>query len=392
MSQIAYFDCYSGVSGNMLLGALLDCGLDQAVFRAELRRLNMGGYHVEMNEKQSAGLRGLHVDVKMESEQPHRHLADIEAVIQSSALSDRVKDLGVRVFRRLGEAEARVHGEAVEHIHFHEVGAVDAIVDIIGCAICLEMLGVEKVVVSPLPQGHGTISSAHGLLPIPAPATAELLRGIPVYGRDIDAELVTPTGAAIVATWAKEFGPLPTMRVERIGYGAGTRDLPWANLLRIMIGTADGILPGAERTMEVQANIDDMNPEWFEHVFERLLAAGARDVFLTPIQMKHGRPAMQLGVLVEERLLESALGILFAETSTIGVRMHAVERRKLDRESFIIPTEFGPISVKAARWEGRLVNLAPEYRDCLRVAKEQNIPLKDVYQAAIASARASIKK
>jgi pyridinium-3,5-bisthiocarboxylic acid mononucleotide nickel chelatase len=392
MNRIAYLDCFSGASGNMLLGAFLDCGLDRDGFRAQLDLLGVTGYELNIREKQSAGLRGAYVEVSCVGEMPVRHLADIEAMIQPSRLPARVKEISLRVFRRLAEAEARVHGEPVERVHFHEVGAVDAIVDIVGCAICLEMLQIEKVFSSPLPQGHGTIHTSHGILPIPAPATAELLRGIPVYGRDVEAELVTPTGAALVATLAESFGSLPAMMVEHVGYGAGSRDLPWANVLRVMVGKADNLRLETDRVVEVQANIDDMNPEWFEHLVERLLEVGALDAFLTPIQMKRGRPAMQVGVLVAESSLEQALGVLFAETTTIGVRMHTVERRKLDRESVIVPTEFGPIAVKVARWEGRLVNLAPEYKDCLRVAKEQKIPLKEIYQATISSARASIRK
>jgi pyridinium-3,5-bisthiocarboxylic acid mononucleotide nickel chelatase len=391
MTRIAYLDCFSGVSGNMLLGALLDCGVDQEAFRAQLSRVGLSGFQLEVEQSHKSGLRGLHITIHVGGDQPHRHLADIDAIITSSSLSAHVKEVGLGVFRRLAEAEAKVHGEPIEHIHFHEVGAVDAIIDILGTILCLEMLGVEKVIASPLPQGHGTIQSAHGLLPIPAPATSELLRGVPVYGRDVEAELVTPTGAALVVSLAKAFGPMPAMLLERTGVGAGVRDLPWANLLRIFVGQSEEAGTAGARTLEVQANIDDMNPEFFEHVMDRLFAAGALDVFLTPIQMKRGRPAIQLGMLVEESLLDSVLGIIFSETSTIGVRMHPVERRKLDRESILVVTELGKVSVKIARWEGKVVNIAPEYKDCLRIAQEKNVPLKDVYASALASARSAGK-
>jgi pyridinium-3,5-bisthiocarboxylic acid mononucleotide nickel chelatase len=391
MAKIAYLDCFSGVSGNMLLGALLDCGLDPDVFRGKLRGLAVGGYRLDIEETRKSGLRGLHVAVHVDSDQPHRHLAEIDKLIDASDFPVRVKETGRRVFRRLAEAEAKVHGEPVERVHFHEVGAVDALVDILGSALCLEMLGVEKIFCSPLPQGKGMVDTAHGLLPIPAPATAELLRGVPVYGRDVDAELVTPTGAALVATLAEGFGTLPAMRLARIGCGAGARDLPWANLLRVVVGETETGESAFDRVLEVQANIDDMNPEWYDYVEEKLLAAGVLDVFLTLIQMKRGRPALQLGLLVEESNLEEALGILFTETTTIGVRMHSVERRKLDRESIGVSTEYGKVMVKIARREGKIVNLAPEYRDCLRIAKEQGIPLKEVYASASMCARSAFK-
>jgi pyridinium-3,5-bisthiocarboxylic acid mononucleotide nickel chelatase len=387
MTRIAYLDCFSGVSGNMLLGALLDCGVDIGAFRFHLQQIGIGGMQVEIAQTKKNGLRGLHVSVKAGQDQPHRHLADIARIVTASDLPSRVKETGLRVFQRLAEAESRVHGEPIEKIHFHEVGALDAIVDILGTVLCLEMLGVEKVIASPLPQGHGMIPSAHGLLPIPAPATVELLRGVPVYGRDVEAELVTPTGAALVVSLAHAFGQMPSMRIDHNGVGAGTRDLPWANLLRVFVGEAEEPTSETGRTMEVQANIDDMNPEWFEHIMARLLAEGAWDVFLTPIQMKRNRPAVQMSLLVDEIHLEKALEIVFSETSTIGVRMYPVERRKLDRETVMVSTEYGKVAVKIARWNGKMVNMAPEYKDCLRIAQEQNIPLKDVYQSALSSAR-----
>ncbi|MBN1438099.1 MAG: nickel pincer cofactor biosynthesis protein LarC [Anaerolineales bacterium] len=391
MKTIAYFDCYSGISGNMALGALMDCGVAPDSLKAELHKLNLGGYRLEVREAEKSGLRGLFVDVPVEEKQPHRHLRDIEEIILRGGFTARIRERSLAVFRRLAEAESRVHGEAVEKIHFHEVGAVDAIVDIVGTAICLEILGVENVYASPLHIGAGTVQSAHGLLPVPAPATAELLRGVPVYGRDVEAELVTPTGAALLAGLAAEFGAAPPMRVERVGYGAGTRDLPWANLLRVTIGAVADREPSAARELVVEANIDDMNPQWYEHVTERLFAAGALDVYLTPIHMKRNRPAVMLGMLVEETRLDPVLGILFAETTTIGVRIHPVERRKLDREEKTVETPYGTVRVKNAKWEGRVMNAAPEYRDCLRLAEEKNVPLKEVWQAALAAARAMKK-
>ncbi len=386
MTRIAYFDCFSGLSGNMVLGALLDSGIAPDTLREELGKLNVGGYRLEIQDVNKAGLHGTAVEVHMEEKQPHRHLADIETIIQSGTLADRVRERSLRAFRALAAAEAKVHGEPIEKIHFHEVGAVDAIVDIVGAALCLELLGVEKVYSSPLHIGAGSVQSAHGRLPVPAPATAELLRGVPVYGRDVDAELVTPTGAALLAGMAAEFGGAPPMRIECVGYGAGTRDLPWANLLRVTIGSQEEKTAG-ERVRVVEANIDDMNPQWYEHVLERLFEAGALDVYLTPIQMKRSRPAVTLAMMVDESKLDAALGVLFSETTTIGVRMHPVERRKLAREERTVETAYGPVKVKIARWEKRVMNAAPEYRDCLRLAEEKGVPLKEVWQAALAASR-----
>jgi len=413
MGTVAFFDCFSGISGNMALGALLDCGLPADAFRAELDKLGLRGYRLEIREAQKTGLRGLFVDVRVEETQPHRNLKDIEEIIGSSSLPERVRERALTVFRKLAQAEARAHGEPVEKIHFHEIGAVDAIVDVVGSAVCLELLGVEKVYSSAVHIGAGTVQTAHGLLPVPAPATAELLKGIPVYGRDVDAELVTPTGAALLASWAAGYGDAPPMRIDRVGYGAGSRELPWANLLRVTVGEkvapslgGDRVPPArtaepgraalasalaqrgerGERVLMVEANIDDMNPQFYEHVMERLFDAGALDVFLTPIQMKRNRPAAMLGLMVDEAKLDAMLGILFSETTTIGVRMHPVERRKLDREESAVETAFGPVQVKIAKLAGRIMNVAPEYRDCLRIAKEKNVPLKDVYQAALAAA------
>ncbi|MFN2300036.1 MAG: nickel pincer cofactor biosynthesis protein LarC [Anaerolineales bacterium] len=390
MAVIAYFDCFSGISGNMVLGALLDCGVPIDALLDELKPLAVDGYRLEVRETNKAGLRGLMVEVRVKGEQPHRHLKDIEDILRSGGLSEGVRERALRTFRLLAEAESRAHGEPVERIHFHEVGAVDSIVDIVGAAVCLEQLGVETVYASPLHIGAGNVQTAHGLLPLPAPATAELLKGIPVYGRDVDAELVTPTGAALLAAMGATFGSAPPMRIDSVGYGAGTRDLPWANLLRVAVGRTEpsgGGPESAEREMVVEANIDDMNPQWYEHVFDRLFAAGALDVFLTPIQMKRSRPGVTLGMLVEQSKLEKALGALFAETTTIGVRMYEVQRRKLDRAQRTVQTAYGAVRIKTASWQGRTLNAAPEYRDCLRLAEDKGVPLKDVYQAALAAAQ-----
>lgn len=391
MATIAYLDCFSGISGNMALGALLDCGLPEDSFRRELEKIGVGGYRLEIREVVKNGLRGLFVDIRVEEKQPHRHLTDIENIIRARPLANRVRERSLLAFQKLAQAEARAHGEPVEKIHFHEVGAVDAILDVVGTAICLELLGVEKVYSSAVHIGAGTVQTAHGLLPVPAPATAELLKGFTVYGRDVDAELVTPTGAALIAALAEPAGDAPPMSIEHVGYGAGSRDLPWANLLRATVGEQTQPALRGDRVMIVEVNIDDMNPQFYERVSERLFEAGALDVFLTPIQMKRNRPAVMLSWMVDEPKLDETLEIVFSETTTIGVRMHPVERRKLDREEDTVETSFGPVQVKIAKLSGRVMNVAPEYRDCLRIAKEKGVPLKDVYQAAIAASTAMKK-
>jgi hypothetical protein len=318
-----------------------------------------------------------------------RHLHHVEEIITDSDLPDEVKQRGLDVFRRLAQAEAKVHGAPVESIHFHEVGAMDAIVDVMGAAIGLWLLGVEKAYGSPVHVGRGTVKCAHGVLPVPAPATLELLQGVPIYGRDVDAELVTPTGAAVLTTVAESFGEIPLMRVKQIGYGAGTRELPIPNLLRLSIGETDTAEEGYEKDTAtlIETNIDDMNPQWYEHVSARLFEAGALDVFLTPIQMKRGRPATQLSVLVTEAHRADVLDILFAETTTIGVRAHPVRRWKLTREIISVETPYGPIDVKIARRGETVLNITPEHRDCQRVAAERGIPLKQVHRAALEAIR-----
>ena len=393
--RIAYFDCFSGISGNMVLGALVDAGLDVERLRAELARLPVSGYELVAEPVQKRGLRGTHVSVEVSEHGVERHLHDIEEIIGGSDLPDEVKRTGLAIFRRL--AEAGVHGMPLDHVHFHEVGAVDAIVDVVGAAIGLWLMGIEQVYASPVHVGCGTVTCAHGTLPVPAPATQELLRGVPIYGRDVESELVTPTGAAILTTLAEAFGSAPPMRVEQMGYGAGTRDLPLPNLLRVSIGEVEAALEEmegyeADVITVIETNIDDMNPQFYEHVMAKLFDAGAVDVFLTPIQMKAGRPGVQLSVLVAQAHVAAATETLFAETSTIGVRMASMRRWKLGRERVVVETRYGPIGTKVARRGEEVVNAAPEYRECRRVAEELGVPLKDVYQAATEAVRAYVQQ
>ncbi len=390
--KIAHFDCFSGISGDMILGALVDAGLEVERLKAELAHLPLSGYALNAETVQRRGLRGTHVEVEVSEEGVERHLHEIEEIIEGSDLPEKVKAQSLAIFRRLAEAEARVHGISMEKVHFHEVGAVDAIVDVAGAVVGLWLLGVERVYASPVHVGRGTLRCAHGMLPVPAPATQELLRGVPIYGRDVDAELVTPTGAAILTTLVEEFGSVPPMKTEQIGYGAGTRYLPLPNLLRVSIGETTEKIEGYEEDIVtvIETNIDDMNPQWYEHVMGRLFDAGALDVFLTPIQMKRNRPGVQLSVIATAERVPDMLEVMFAETTTIGVRTCPMRRWKLGRECVVVETRYGPIGAKVARRGEAVMNVAPEYRECQRVAEEQGVPLKEVFQLAQEAARAHI--
>ncbi len=389
--RIAYFDCFSGISGNMVLGALLDAGLELERLQAELAQLKLPGYRLAAELVRRGGLSGTLVRVDCEEQSAHRHLSDVEAIIDASELPAEVRQGSKAIFRRLAQAEAQVHGRPVEQVHFHEVGAIDAIVDIVGAAVGLWLLGVVGVFGSAVRVGRGTVQCAHGLLPVPAPATLELLRGVPIYGRDVEAELVTPTGAAILTALARGYGDAPPMRVERIGYGAGSRELPHPNLLRVTIGETADEPAGYEqdRVTLLETNIDDMNPQLYEHAMERLFAAGALDVYLTPVQMKRNRPGTKLSALVADEQLPAVLDAMLTETTAIGVRATAVRRWKLAREQVIVQTRYGPIEVKVARRAGRVVNVAPEYRACRAAAAAHRVPLKEVQAAALETARAA---
>jgi len=386
---IGYLDCSSGVSGDMFLGACLDAGLDSKSFLAEIGKLTVGAYEFKSCRVTRAGLAGTQVEIAAPGKQPHRHLAPIEQMIESSALSSSVKQRSRRIFRRLGEAEADLHALPIEKVHFHEVGAVDAILDIVGACAALELLGVEELVASPLNVGAGRVNAAHGSLPVPAPATAELLRGVPIYSSGIEAELVTPTGAAIVSTLASGFGPLPPMKVDRIGYGAGARDLPGhPNLLRLFIGERTSspdlgaTLPGGDVVSIIETSVDDMSPEVYGYLVERALAAGALDITCAPIEMKKNRPGFDIRVLARPGQAEALADLIFAETTTLGLRISMAERRVLEREVVSVETPYGAVRLKVGLRNGRVLNAAPEYEDCRRVALERGVPLKEVMQAA----------
>jgi len=380
--KIAYLDCNSGISGDMTLGALVDAGVELAAISAGIDSLGLAGVKLVANEVKRKGFRGTHVVVEHQPEHAHRHLHHITDMIDGSQLSQRQKDLARRIFTRLGEAEAKVHGTTIRKVHFHEVGAVDSIADIVGAAIGWDLLGVDRIVCSPVPTGRGTVSIAHGLCSIPAPATAELLTGIPLAESHVQAELTTPTGAAIVATLVDDFGPVPAMKIERIGYGAGTRELPeQANLLRLFVGEAVEAL-AADQAWVVETNLDDVSGEVIGYATNKLWETGALDVYTTPIQMKKNRPGITLTVLCQAAQIEKVEKILFRETGTLGVRRWPVSRHKLERKPHRVETEYGPIDGKLGWIAGQEPSFSPEFESCSRVASERGLPLKEVYEAA----------
>ncbi|NQT51977.1 nickel pincer cofactor biosynthesis protein LarC [bacterium] len=402
--RTAYFDPFSGASGDMILGALLDAGLDLDALRAELATLPLHGYHIEAEKVTRHGIAATKCDVVLDHHHhdddhgghhhhEHRGLSDVLAVIDGSTLPDADKERAGAVFRRLAAAEAKVHACSVEDIHFHEVGAVDAIVDIVGAVVGLRLLGVEQVASGPLRTGTGFVQCAHGRLPVPAPATAELLGGFPSVGTDLEGELTTPTGAALLTTLADVFGPRPPMTLDAIGYGAGTRESESVpNLLRACLGDAtpfgaDGT--ESDQVLVLEANLDDLSPEIAGHAIERLLDAGALDAFLTPIQMKKSRPGVLLSVIAQPQDAAALEDIILRETSTFGLRRTPASRRKLRREWVEAATPYGTVRVKLGRIGDDIVQAAPEYEDCRRAAAEHHVPLKAVYQAALDAFRAA---
>jgi len=384
--RVAYFDCFAGISGDMTLGALVDAGVDFDRLKRGLAALPVEAYELTRERVVKNGIAATSVNVQAEETSAPRTLSNIVELLARSGLPPRVKERSQRAFERLAEAEARVHGTTPEQIHFHEVGAVDALVDIVGAMIGLEELGVDRIYASRLPTSYGTVRCAHGLLPVPAPATMELLKNVPTVPSGLEGELVTPTGAAILTTVADHFGDMPPFTVERVAYGAGQKDLEIPNVLRLVVGTSEE----EERTETLtvlETNLDDMNPEFYDHVLDRLFQAGAADVYLCPIQMKKNRPAVLLSVLAHPGDLPRLKEILFAETSTLGVRWYNVRRHCLERENFMVPTRFGEVSVKLGRRGGVLLNLAPEYESCRAAARRCNVPLAEVYEEARQAAR-----
>jgi len=384
--KIAYFDCFSGISGDMVLGALVHAGCPLASLEAELRRLPLTGWKISAAMVRRGAVMATRVEVETTEHHHHRSLGIILQLIDQASLPPRVADRARRIFCRLGEAEARVHDVPIENVHFHEVGAVDAIVDIVGACIGFELLGVEEFSCSALNLGDGRVETQHGILPVPAPATAELLRGAPAYSSGIQRELVTPTGAAIASTLASRFGALPPMTVAAIGYGAGAAELPGQpNVLRLFVGESAAQGAGElwdDAVVVLEANLDDMNPQIYGYFVERALQAGALDVFATAVQMKKNRPGQLVTLLCEAAAVDRLTDLIFRETTTIGVRSYTARRRTLQRESIPVETALGRIRMKVSRLNGHVLNVAPEYEDCQRVAAEHGVPLKQVLAEA----------
>jgi pyridinium-3,5-bisthiocarboxylic acid mononucleotide nickel chelatase len=399
-TRVCYFDCASGASGDMLLGALVDLGLPIEALREELGKLGLRGYSLEAHRVHRSGLHATKVDVLTEvpdspgggPEEAHLHhphhrgVREIADMVGRSALDDPIKARATELFWRLAEAEAAVHGTRPEDVHFHEVGALDSIVDIVGGVIGLHWLRADRFVSSPLNVGSGTVTMSHGTFPVPPPATARLVKGAPVYGAG-EGELLTPTGALLVTSFASSYGPLPLLRSEAVGHGAGSRDLHGRpNVLRLIVGTEEAAAI-SDRVLVLETEIDDMSPQLFGPLTDRLLGAGALDVYLTAIQMKKGRPGVLLTVITPPGRREEIEALLFAETTTLGIRRQEWERSVLARESVTVETAYGAVRVKVGRREGQVVNAQPEFADCEKASAERGVPVKEVWAAALSAWR-----
>lgn len=388
MMRIAYLDCVGGISGDMTLGALIDAGVNAGELVGTLRTLPLQGFEIAVREEVRGGWRGTRVIISQDgTEQPHRHLEQILSIIDGGNLPGPVKDNAVRVFQRLAEAEGRVHGIEPERVHFHEVGAVDSILDIVGSCLGLFLLGVESLHCSPLPTGYGTIRCAHGIMPVPAPATAELLKGLPLRPVNVEGELVTPTGAALASTLAHSFGPMPAMQLENTGYGLGSRDYALPNYLRLFVGhkldEQRPVMAAEEEVLVLETDVDDMNPEWLPYVDGLLRQAGALDVFLLPSIMKKGRPGTRMSVLCPRHLQKEMLEIIFRETTTLGVRTRLEQRHILQRKLLPVTTPWGTVNVKIGYLNGdQPVQISPEYEDCRQAAGSSGVPIQEIYHFA----------
>ncbi len=381
--KILYFDCFAGASGDMILGAMVAAGVDPNFLRTQLSKLPVGGFGIKFETVKRSGLSATYARVETAHEHKHRNLSDIKEIIEGSDLSEPVKERAIQIFTRLAEAEARVHNEPIDHIHFHEVGALDAIVDVVGAAICFDALKIDRFVCSPLHVGSGMVKMAHGQFPIPPPAVAELLKGVPFYATEIKGELLTPTGAAIITTVCSEYGPIPQMTAEITGYGAGTREYQdFPNVLRVLLGNTETGGSTDEQLWMLETNLDDASPQIVGYVMDRVLELGALDCFFTPVQMKKNRPGVLLSVLCGHEQKESVMKLLFTETTTLGVRSHEVSRRALERSVVRVETQYGPIDVKVAHLDGCVVNEMPEFEQCREAAMTAGVPLKLVEEAA----------
>ncbi len=383
--RIAYFDCFAGISGDMCIGAVVDAGVNLSDIKKELKKLPVQNYSLASKKVSRCGISATKVDVIIKKSEVRsqksedRRWKDIEKIIKTSQLSKKIKQKGLHIFKKLFEAEAKVHGEPFDKVHLHELGGIDCLVDIFGTLIGLDILGIEKIYVSSINLGSGSVKTRHGMLPVPAPATAELLKGYPVYSSEIPFELTTPTGAAIISGINADPYSLSKITIEKIGYGAGSKDIAnMSNTLRILIGKEANAGGSKEFVTVIETNIDDMNPQFYEYVMERLFNAGALDVFLENIIMKKGRPAVKLTVISEEGDIDKLSSILFKETTTIGLRFYRAHRRTLDREIKKIKTKYGDVRMKVSTSKGNVVNISAEYEDLRAIAKKTKIPIKKI--------------
>jgi uncharacterized protein (TIGR00299 family) protein len=380
--RVCYLDCFSGISGNMVLGALIDIGLPKSILLEEVAKLGVEPFDIEVKRNERMRIYGTNVKVRvMEGDGPQRSYREIKRMIEGSPLDQPVKDRSLDIFHRLAAAEAKIHGEKIDEVHFHEIGALDSIVDVVGTAVGVNHLAIERVFASRIPVGSGFVHGQHGRLPVPAPATLEILKGIPIYSSSLNEELVTPTGAAILTSLSGGFGNIPEMRIERVGYGVGDRvfeEIP--NVLRIILGEGEGPREG-DRVWVVETDIDDMSPEIYGYLMEKLPEAGALDVTFTPIQMKKNRPGTTIKILCHEAEVNMIIDTLFRESTSIGVRLYPVRRAKLSRRIEEVETKYGTVRLKISTDNGgRIINIMPEYEDCKRIAETMGIPLKEVYR------------
>ena len=385
--RVIYFDCFSGISGDMILGSLVDLGVDVKLIRKELKKINLKGYKLTSHQVKRNGIMGTKVNVvidpSIQKRNQARSFTDIKKLIVKSSLSENVKTDYIEIVSRIGTVEAKIHGTSLDKIHFHEIGAIDSIVDIVGGAICMSLLNIDIVFSSALNTGEGLINCEHGTIPIPAPATLKLLEGIPCYSSGTKNELTTPTGAAFIGYYGSKFGSLPKMNIMKSGYGAGSHEIKEIpNLLRVVLGEV--LIPSKIITMKViETNIDDMNPEFYDHIMSQLLIAGAADVFLTAVHMKKNRPGTLLTTVVSNDKFHSVVQIILEETSTFGIRHYDVVRTELKRENKLIKTPFGKVRIKVGTFAGSRLTVSPEYEDCKKLALKKGIPVKRVYEETL---------
>lgn len=372
-----YFDCFAGASGNMILGGLISLGIDKDQLIEQIKLLNVPNFEIEFTTVDKSGISAIHANVKVPHEHAHRHLHHIEKIINDSQLAENIKQRAIQIFTRLAEAEAKVHGIEVKKVHFHEVGAMDAIIDVVGACIGFELLGIEKFACSKIHVGSGFAKMAHGKFPIPPPAVAELLQSIPIYSTEIQGELCTPTGAAIISTICETFGEINDLQIEKIGYGAGTRDYPdFPNALRLMMGKSKRSKVEAQNLILLETNLDDVSPQVLGFAMDKAFELGALDCWFTPIQMKKNRPATMISILCDSENRQKLTELLYIETTTLGIRVKEIERKCLERKFVKVQTQFGEIDVKIGLFNGKQVNAMPEFEQLKRLANENNIPLK----------------